>query len=207
MRLSGNWTIASWAYLSSTSGTNPIMLKMGSSNGHENYEMRLNSGKLICRGHNTSGTNYQTSSSQTLSTGKWYFLACVHGGDSSGNNGQITSWINGLQDSSVAFSGSPCTQCVIGTASAFNVGAMGPDSGCPGCLSYHLNGKEDDVRVYASALSSTQIFQLFESYNVSTDPRFDSSGEQRRSPDPSRMRTPVMVYFISPVQGDSTIAA
>lgn len=157
MRIAYQWTTSGWIQLDSHGSFNIVLTKMGSSNGHVNYEMKIdNQGHLVCRSHNEAGDNFQSTSVQSLSLDTWYNIACDFDGT------RLRGWINGSFDGATSVIGNLCTQCVIGTPGPFVVGHAGANSGCPNCVSEYFNGIIDDVRVYSRALNGSEIQKLFQ---------------------------------------------
>lgn len=161
MRVRDQWTATSWIRLASHNSFNIVVTKMSSSNGHVNYEMKVDEqGHLVCRSHNATGDNFQTISTQSLSLGTWNSIACEYDGT------RLKGWINGTQDGAIRVSGELCMQCVIGAPGPVSIGHAGPNSGCPNCDSEYFRGAIDDMRIYSRALSGSEILQLYQQKQV-----------------------------------------
>lgn len=157
MRIRGHWTVMAWMKLASYDSFNIVITKMGSSNGHVNYEMKIDEqGHLVCRSHNEDGENFQSASSESLSLETWYNIACEYDGN------MLKGWINGTADGAVSITGQLCADCVIGTPGPVTIGHAGTESGCPNCESEYFKGTIDDVSVYSRALSGSEIRWLYE---------------------------------------------
>lgn len=156
MRIAYQWTTFGWIRLESHESFNIVVTKMGSSNGHVNYEMKIDDeGRLVCRNHNALGDNIQSISVQSLSNDKWYSIACVFDGT------RLRGWIDGNYDGAISMTGNLCTHCVIGTPGPFTVAHAGMNSGCPDCVSEYFHGVIDDIRVYSRALTDSEMDKLY----------------------------------------------
>ena len=132
------------------------------------------------------GTSYFYTVS-TFSTNQWYHVAVVY----SNNSGQnyVRFYINGIPESSIA----------VGTADQVDltksalIGAW--DS--LGSISRHFDGKIDDLRIYDSVISETQIKQLagFASTPVPSDGATEVSIESALSWQPGEGALSYDVYF------------
>jgi hypothetical protein len=93
------------------------------------------------------GGNSNAIGSTILSTGQWYMVTCVY----SLANQQLSIYINGVLDITVNNILSPNAS----TTAALNIGKDGATGG------YYFQGSMDNVSIYQSALSVSNIQQLY----------------------------------------------
>jgi len=151
--LNGPCTYSAW--LKTTSSSYQSIITVGSVTGSHTAGVNLfvNSGKLSCQTGNGSSTENSTvNSTSDIDTGNWVHCAVVVAGSTQGSS--IKVYVNGQEEGS-------------GTADNTAIVAASSESLClggrilSGSQSTFLNGSLDQVRIYSSALTSSQVTQLY----------------------------------------------
>ncbi len=152
--ISDNLTIMAWVKPNAipASGLKTILSK------DENYEFHIDSnGHIYWWWNDAGGTDHTLTSSATLNAGTWYHVAIRFSG------GTATIFINGQPD--VIATGYPAS---LGTnGDPLQIGA---DQGVSG---REFEGVIDEILIFASALSSSQINLIYT--NESTDLDYDAT--------------------------------
>jgi len=148
----GNFTFEAWINLTSASGALTILSKGDGSNGAiTNYIFNVgansNNSKL---GLFAGGAWY--SATTTLSTGIWYHAAVIVSGTA------VTFYLNGVSDGTATLSVAMYT----GGTYLFKIGEQGD-----GCNCNHMNGKIDEIRVWNTARTQTEIRTYLFNKNLS----------------------------------------
>jgi hypothetical protein len=140
LNLGSSGTIEAWVKPNAVNVWNSVMAK-GNSNDDPptNYGLEINSNnQFLCILGN--GSSARTLASATAVTpGTFYHVACVW------NGSQLRLYVNGVLDASVAQNLTPAAN-----ASPLYIGQYGGDAD-------RMNGIIDEVRIYARALSQTEV--------------------------------------------------
>ena len=151
--LNGPCTYSAW--LKTTSSSYQSIITVGSVTGSHTAGVNLfvNSGKLSCQTGNGSSTENSTvNSTSDIDTGNWVHCAVVVAGSTQGSS--IKVYVNGQEEGS-------------GTADNTAIVAASSESLClggrilSGSQSTFLNGSLDQVRIYSTALSASQVTELY----------------------------------------------
>lgn len=151
--LNGPCTYSAW--LKTTSSSYQSIITVGSVTGSHTAGVNLfvNSGKLSCQtGNGSNVENSNVNSTSNINTGNWVHCAVVVAGSTQGSS--IKVYVNGEEEGS-------------GTANNTAIVAASSESLClggrilSGSQSTFLNGSLDQVRIYSSALSASQVTQLY----------------------------------------------
>ena len=151
--LNGPCTYSAW--LKTTSSSYQSIITVGSVTGSHTAGVNLfvNSGKLSCQTGNGSSTENSTvNSTSDIDTGNWVHCAVVVAGSTQGSS--IKVYVNGQEEGS-------------GTADNTAIVAASSESLClggrilSGSQSTFLNGSLDQVRIYSTALTSSQVTELY----------------------------------------------
>ena len=146
---------AAWVYADSTPSWASILKNWGdASTGQFHFGLRHTTGRLDIQITSESGLVYQVTSPTRLATGQWHHVAFTAAG------GILKLYQNGVEVGSTDYTGnllnSPMNSLAIGVKTD-NAGTA-PDGANPG----YWDGKIDDVRLYSSALSKSDIVTLSE---------------------------------------------
>lgn len=151
--LSGSWTVSTWVNLSSlpASGNNYMLVGKDNNNDTLNYGLEVS---------NTAGTysweacfadssnNYHcTSYAATINTGSWYLITGTWDGTT------LTLYVNGTSVATSTPGHLPYSACCAALTMGWNYSQT--------TYAYYLSGTLDDVRVYNTKLSSTQVAALY----------------------------------------------
>ena len=151
--LNGPCTYSVW--LKTTSSSYQSIITVGSVTGSHTAGVNLfvNSGKLSCQTGNGSNTeNSNVNSTSNIDAGNWVHCAVVVAGSTQGSS--IKVYVNGQEEGS-------------GTADNTAIVAASSESLClggrilSGSQSTFLNGSLDQVRIFTSALSPSQVTELY----------------------------------------------
>jgi len=145
----GARTFSAWIKTTSTSFQSII------TNGGVSYSSGLNmfvsNNKLyITSGNGTSGENYGPTSSASINTGSWVHCAVTMSGTASGST--LKTYVNGSPDGTHT-----TTVAITDTINAFAIGGRN----LSGSISTYFNGLIDQVRIYTSELSATDITNIY----------------------------------------------
>ncbi len=145
-----NVTVSLWVNASSLSG-NRTIFSQNSVSGYYDFGIYYYAaiGKICAYGENPSTGADRACASATAATGTWYHVVGVWNGSS------ITLYINGVLQSSTAFTG-------FSTGGAANNGALYVGKLIQNSVNYYYwSGSVDDFKLYNEALTADQITQLY----------------------------------------------
>ena len=147
LNVTGSYTVSAWVYattLSGSSGTQTIWDNNPStSNG--DIILQFNNNTLAFGFYNTGGTATLVTTTATYSAGTWYHVVGVY----NQSTPLLSIYVNGALAVSGAPSGTP-----HGNTNADTIG----ESSWGG---QYFGGTIDDVRLYNVALSSAQVWQMY----------------------------------------------
>jgi hypothetical protein len=150
--ISGSWSVECWVKPNSTTGWAMLGSRSPSDHG---FDMQVTSTKLHCDvGDGTNWLSTAADATFTFVVGTWYH--CVFVATGSG----YTIYINGVSQATGSWSGTPLV-----TDSNHNFILLNDGAGDPS-----INGVLDEVAVYTTALTATQVLAH---YNAG---RFSSAG-------------------------------
>jgi RHS repeat-associated protein len=140
----GNFTVEAW--LKTSSAANQQIWSSGSSGGTQHVSLLLTAGKLQFQAKDSAGTTVTVTTTGTYNNGAWHHVAAVR----SGNTYLI--YVDGSQVASATQS-SPALGDVdaAGTQARIGRGSFSPND------TYYFNGSLDEVAVYKTALSASQV--------------------------------------------------
>lgn len=141
---SGNFTVEAW--FKTSSAANQQIWSSGSSGGTQQVSLLLTAGKLQFQAKDLSGTTASVTTTGTYNNGAWHHVAAVRSGNA------YLIYVDGSQVASVTQS-SPALGDVdaAGAQARIGRGSFSPND------TYYFNGSLDEVAVYKTALSSSQI--------------------------------------------------
>ncbi len=155
--LTGSFTISAWIYANETGNDQRIFVDdQNNSNG---FGFSLGDGgnghlRFFSRGISPDIVDTQNA---VISTGQWYHVAAVH--NALAKTRQI--FVNGA---AVALTGGVTTATYTGTwgfdSGAASIGGENNSAGSEAVANWRFNGNIDEVRVYQSALTASQITLL-----------------------------------------------
>lgn len=153
----GDWTMAVWVYADSFPGEG-ILLDMGDSAGDccpgPIFSINSTSGDIFCRGQQYDGAdNPQSTSSTTIATGAWYFLACIFDGSTAPNiyTGTLTS---ALAEVSYASESNGAGSAVSYAGNTLSLGERVFHAGAP------LDGKIAMVYWWSNQVTAAELEQI-----------------------------------------------
>jgi RHS repeat-associated protein len=147
LQTSGAVTVAAWVRLNGTESDQKIASNEDGTAG--GFKLGVYQGKVefeIRDASNQFSLNRWISGGTTLGTGTWYHVAGVYDPTA----GTISTYVNGMLDRQLTTTGT--------LAAGAGDLVVGRDSAQPGG---YLDGSLDDLRVYDSALTASQISNLF----------------------------------------------
>ena len=144
-----NFSVSLWANLDSTVNTMTFVSEMGSENivGQFNLEMFQSDKVRFQRRTNTDSAVELVDSSTSLSTGRWYHIVGVYTGSN------LVIYINGKNDTD---SSSYTTGSFTGNRNSGTYIGVRDDS-----FGQDFDGSIDEIRLYKHALTSAQVWQLY----------------------------------------------
>lgn len=141
---SGNFSVEGW--FKTSSSANQQIWSSGSSGGNQHVSLWMTAGKLEFQAEDSAGTTVTLAPTQTYNNGAWHYVAVTR------NANTYTLWVDGGQIKAATQS-SPALGDLDATGASTQVGdgTYSPNSG------YFFNGSLDEVAVYHTALSATQL--------------------------------------------------
>jgi RHS repeat-associated protein len=146
-----SFSVAAWVKIDSQSGFHPVVTNFtpGMDVELKGWRLGVSGGKVCLQLYDQWEEPYEALGTTTLSTSKWYLIAATY----NSSTGAMKVYVNGTDDTS----GSPTGQY---TASGnFGIGW----DGVAHQLTQYYDGLIDSVAVYDTALSATQVKQLWDS--------------------------------------------
>jgi hypothetical protein len=157
---SEDFSISAWINVSSFQNDACIISKWGSTSTNQSYFFGFGGSadntKLIVYEKSGSTTHVINSTSTTITTGSWFHVAYVR------NPTQTIIYINGVAET---FSNTNTINS--GNSQPIIVGRQ------EGYAGTSFNGKIDQVRIFSSALTSTQVTELYEEYECEDTSTFN----------------------------------
>jgi hypothetical protein len=150
---SGNWTTEAWFYPTSFSSSSVILGKFDNGGESQNvsYSIRVNtSGSLLAQYSNGAPATFVNSTAYTLTTNTWYQVVYVW--TNSGGTKTIEAFINGVSIGSVTHS----FNSILNSTNPLYIGSYNG-----GEYSQWFNGRIGVVRIYDSALTSSEVLQNY----------------------------------------------
>jgi len=136
-----SFTLAAWVYPTLNNSYNSIISKV---NPNRDFDLQLSNGKI--NAHFAHGaTYYSCTSDNTVPLNQWSFVAAVW----TGTKWQI--YYNGVLVKEADFTG----KAPLWTGTKMGIGTMD--------FTYNFNGKLDEVKVFDTALNTTQLYDMYSS--------------------------------------------
>jgi len=168
-----NWTIAAWVKpaAASLTGTHVIAAKGISGNTDDtnmNCQLSLNNGRVRISYEYGEGNTVYRESRDALAPDSWMHIVGIR--DDANNSLDI--YFYGFENNGASSSVSQLSQAPTGcTSGSFVIGRQGDSN------SNYFYGTVDEVLLYNTALTSAEVSNLFNSYNVSTHETNDYYGK------------------------------
>ena len=170
--ITGPFTLSAWVKTTS-SGSYKIIIGMGGVNGVAAKGLSMwmdSSGVLYASWGNGSTENYwNVSATTSINTGDWFHVAITVDGLT---NPVVKGYVNGVAEGS----GSTGTDS-ISFDTSFTIGAR--DMG--GTVASYWDGSIDQVRIFSSALSATQVTSLYDEVYCTTVSKLNIFNESTSS--------------------------
>lgn len=156
------FTVAGWVYLNSVASRQEFIVRWGS--GQAQFMFRTQAGGaligIIADAITDPGNNYGIGAS-SLSTATWYHVAMVFDGTQTGDSNRLKIYLNAVAES-ITFTGAiPAT--LTSPSADLQAGAQT-------ALGDYMDGRLDEWGMWADALTSTQIGNLYNSGSGVTYP-------------------------------------
>lgn len=151
LNLSNDFTIEAWVQLNKTDGNNFIISKEWCGNSQFAYALSIVDGKIRWAWNadgNCNYTSYVETSNVVFNASECHHLAVTH------NHSNVKIYVDGIQVASNLIQGS--YSYVAASSEPFRIGIY---KGLSGTFAYFMNGKIDELRVWNSLRSQTQINQ------------------------------------------------
>ena len=158
-------TIAVWVYTDTVSGSNVIFETSDSSDGDSRVALFRNGDELVFYVNEGASTQLIViTTSANLTVGNWNHVAVAV--DSTGNK----IYVNGVQQSVNYLTGSASTDRFFDDVMLLDFIGWGVDKYYTNSFGGHFDGFLDDGRIYNRALSSADIYELY-NYTGATNPQ------------------------------------
>jgi hypothetical protein len=155
LRLTGDYSISFWFNANVVNALQRLINKDDASDFSAGYTVMLNTNATLTIGHNDGTNNQNWNPSNTFSANTWYHIVVTY----SDTANIRTLYINGTSSATQATN----TNAAGGTDKLF-FGTYGSSS----ASGQYFNGKLDQVRIYSSALSSSDVTNLYNESSVPT---------------------------------------
>jgi len=150
-----NFTVSGWFNFNSTISNKALFSYGGATNTQYSFALQTQLNKLrfyFAFFLNDAGNRY-VESSMSLSTSTWYHIAVTYDGNETGNTNRAKIYVDGAN---VTATGSgTINSTTTASSGSFNIGRWDISSG------RFLDGKADEVSIWDTALTSTQITELY----------------------------------------------
>ena len=157
LRLTGSYSVSGWANFNSIPASTQRLITKDNANDYSGgYSLNVNSTNIYWQHNNGSAT--AVGYAHSFSTGTWYHFTITY--DSSTTTNNLKLYINGsnvsTSNAASPINGESSNYLFFGT-----YGSTSPSG-------QYFNGKLDQVRIYSSALSASDVEALVSETNVPT---------------------------------------